>query len=68
MDPKKNYLMVKEATKSVESINENASDPVDVQDIEAVDDFLQAVFINELPSKRVRTLCQKYYGDEWDNS
>lgn len=53
--------MVSEATKTIE----NTDNSVDVDNI---DDFVDVVFINDEPSNRVRKLCQKYYGDEWDNS
>lgn len=61
---KKYYLMIQEATKLIENIGE----PSDSLDAEIIDDFMDAVFVNHEPSQRVRKLCQKYYGDEWDNS
>lgn len=61
---KKYYVMIKEATKAFENITE----PSDSLDDETIDDFMDAVFINDEPSKRVRKLCSKYYGDEWDNN
>ena len=60
--------MVQQATKVVETISENPSDTADTPDMENVDDFMDAVFINDDLPPRIRKLCQKYYGDEWDNS
>lgn len=58
---KKYDIMIKEATKVIE----NVADP---QPETEIDDLIDAIFVNDNPPKRVRRLCTKYYGEDWDNS
>lgn len=61
---KKYMIMVKKATEVIEGAAEGI-DGVECE--ETADDFINAIFVNENPPKRVRKICKKYYGDEWCN-